>query len=348
MKRRKCRYPNCGTILNQYTKGDFCSVHQHHQGMQEMKRKKASIPHQRELVSIPFEELTEFRWPVWEPGYSFRIIDDKRILVGLPAWMSPGSEMKFRFYSPYRNKNLFVKFASLNETDIDEILRFIDEHGLLTAHQDYFRSGILDVPFEEPLDLYIQEIRHVHNLFTLHSAIQDKDLKSLRKRIKISENTWIVGGKDTEAITTYLDGEKLLTVIPETEGKIPYGGECLTVEDWTWLLNTLNKKDIVSVANFCLGQELANNIAPYIFLSARLTKKGKLESVYSARNLLGVIYTQLYMAVTERWHYRKCKECGNLFTLTRKDKQFCNKRCENRYYVRQHRKRKRKEVKNNG
>lgn len=345
MEKRKCAYRGCKTPISQYNRGNFCNVHEVYEKPKKETRKKTA-PKQRKLISIPFEELTEFWWPVSMAGYSIRKTDGEPFLIESPiSEKLKGKRIPVNFppklYQPYKNKNLFIEFAWIDENNLDEILGFVHEYGLLTIPED---STEVFVPkrrkSKELVSFFQQEVRNVRKLLLLHIAIQDEDLKHLKQHIEIVKELHTDEEGETIEIVVLFDEKLILSTMPYHFKLLP-DGEYLKVGNWQWLMDKLEEEDIVIAAKLCLSQEIARSVAPYIFPTIRLTETGKQEPVYSAHNLLGAIYHQLHMAITKRWHYKECIECGSLYTLTRKDKQFCSKTCETRYHVREHRKRKR-------
>lgn len=343
LPQKQCTYQGCNTRLSRYNKGEFCSVHEMYERTNK-KRSKKIQREQKDQIEIPFDELTEFWWPVSTHGYQIEKIGEAQFLVESPV-PKQGDRLPMRtlpkFEQPYKNKSLFIEFANLKEKDLNQILQFVNKNGLLTVPEDRTKTFLpKGRRRKEPLDLIQQEVKRVRKLFYLHEAIQNRDLDYLNKHIETKKSKYQDGGREFTEIVVSFDGKEILEVTLHFF-KLLLDGEYVQVDDWVSLMNKLAEEDIEIAAKLCLSQEVARSVALHVFPTVRLTPDARLQPVYSARTLLGAIYHQLYLAVTEGWRYRRCKECGNLFTLTRKDKEFCSEACENRYHVREFRRRKR-------
>lgn len=330
--KRICAYPGCGTFLRRSNKGKFCGIHENYEplvaakAISRKKNKSESTKKDTKMIqdmkSIPFDELGQFWWPgaKYDIERNPKKPSDSLIRLAKPTTKK---DLNLRWYEPVKDRTLPLKLAKVNEYDEADILKFVNEYGLLGQNQGKLHHG------GETLAFFQGEVRAIRHLVNLYGAVQEGE-EALQSIIEVE------CGK----------GAGLLLSKDYVKYEINSGG--VTSVYFAEKSQFKGKNQLRQVANRVLADRIIEGMklhGPHP--SVRFTQEGNPDPISSFSSLIGAIYFQLYTAITKRWKYRRCGEfekCGNLFIPQRADNNFCSDRCRSRYYTRKSRTN-RKEVK---
>ena len=91
---------------------------------------------------------------------------------------------------------------------------------------------------------------------------------------------------------------------------------------------TRDDKQSVLDLMFDLNMILQEGVGPV--LRSAIDERGvAFRSGFTCRSLIHAAYLQLYLNITEHRAFARCLNCGNLFVQSRRDQNFCSKRCGN-------------------
>ncbi len=217
-------------------------------------------------------------------------------------------------YNPFTDKDLYKQFANINETDINEILRFIKQYGHIGEYNGHVK------PYIEKYTYWCQEINQMRRtvfLSELYSSV------NIQLTIKINENKI----KELEKGTLY----RFLK-----NNKRNYNKYCLSMRDVKCTNDDQRKKikqeaydlhiaclfDLQEIFKFKIGQ-----ISFTPFIDVDDNNKPRFLSDLLFDSLISAMYWQLYMDFFENKRFFTCEKCFKLFPYNNMKDSFICEEC---------------------
>lgn len=281
----------------------------------------------------------EFVWYRWDSGY--RLVEQHGGEPYFEALHADDPDNIFWYLPLVATPHLFLEFARLQERrDVDgAILGWIENYGLLGLELEQprpFRDGVPWLVYDigehkseggpgETLYKVREEVEVANGVLALYEATLSKDVSKLEKAL-------MVDGASPEA----RKGRKYFQSISEPRG-ISYpealvdGALRIMFEDVQQVLEAFTYP--------CLINHSPSNQLPSDHVWTLETMKSSLWP----RNLLGAMYLQFLWLVDSAGELSRCKHCDRIISYapplpesgdrkSRKDKEFCNKRCRQNYH----------------
>ena len=220
-------------------------------------------------------------------------------------------------YSPMKNKDLFIKFTSIDTNNEDAILDFVKEFGYLESSLAY------------PLDKFKLEVEKAARLLKIYDLMMRNKLVELKKyMIKKEEDNFFYDLTWNIKKIYFKD-------------QLPKNIHDLTVKDNYPEMkgNKILIDFFISYINSSIFQTLNGNITPvfkdfeyseegfrdYIGDEKRNDKYFKVVPGWRCKNLLAAIYLKFYFIVTEIQDISRCKSCNQIHT---RREIYCSDKCK--------------------
>jgi hypothetical protein len=229
---------------------------------------------------------------------------------------------KYRLYNPMERPEVLYKLVTLFEkkgVQTDNMLDFIGKYGLPGSNDNHI--GPISRDIQTGSCYRLQDFHEImegfYKLILLYEQVVNKDIKSLKKRIKFSDKTEFpsIYGK------IHLDDD--FKVLYITEGD-----------------EYLYDNYLESALRFLVGEvnlHLQGNISPIITDIISLRVNWKAETAWYCNSLLTALYFHLFNMLHEVKPFRRCLWCGGPIPHEKRaDTKFCSDSCRSAYYQSKH------------
>lgn len=237
-------------------------------------------------------------------GSKVELYTDSETSPYITTCIMPKTHKSQMVYSPLEFENLYLKFQGLQDTN--DILNFADKWGLLgcnvTSNFVESRSGGKVVEAEQITDWWneIDDMKRVCQLMVMLKAKEVKDLSGFVRR---SEGKIWWTQKNRFSIS-FREDEESKTTWDLIKYDDPASNEALA-----WLV-------VQHIAN----KRLINRLSSLISRS----KNGEYVLRVVPVGLIGCLWYQFGIALTNSHGLRVCPKCDSFFVPKHKDTEFCN------------------------
>jgi hypothetical protein len=304
----------------------------------------------------------DFRWPVHRAQYQWvdaintrpkspRDPEDEDLgciwlEVLVRVLTPPPSATDVREYAPLRSEpTLFITFAETEPTEAG-ILGFANRFGMLgLAREDILTPPLPGVPNKdrlpalellqrrtiapllgEPLERWASEIDSMRQLVRLWEILRRDDPAEIARHIKWRKH------KKEVSVFYHVDAS-----IPEPKGDPD--GNFILIGEYADGRNPLGLRygEAHRPARLWIADRVNTRLSGEVSPHLDVDGQGD-ESVisFAPRSLIGALWLQFALAVAGDADFRACKECGNLFEVSksasRSDRQFCSTACRVKAY----------------
>jgi len=276
------------------------------------------------------QHLTFFRWNV--PSDGFRWLEtrggeiaswagDWKVSTYLTTGQPAGIQFAARQYQPLADyPALFREFADLDPSP-DPILRFANRFGWLGVLEFIELPGSSKLGPGERLSLWQDEIRAMRGDIAIWDALQNRDAEALEHHIELL-------GEGKSAV--WVDGQDA--------GQVGGFHTLFDVQhnlrpEFTAFQDPVRQAKLKLLLD--VNARLEKHCAPRMVYFEEIDD---LSAVLAPKDLLGALWLQLAMAVSEKTPFRRCPApgCGKWFVVkpdrARSDKLFCSGACRARWF----------------
>ena len=214
-------------------------------------------------------------------------------------------------YAPLEHPALFTEFARLPATR-NALISFANTYGALGA--DVTKNVVLPnentvVP-GELLEDWVRELENLQNAFTAWQLVRRGKTAELKRRLLFTGNH--IQWRDSRGVRAFCVEQFEPEIFAQIKGRERWKHAAMF-----YVFHSINE-------NLLARSRMAMAFTPPDFDNATL--KGV------PKGLIGAIWLQFALAVTELKNPRLCDHCNSVFVQSRTDARFCSDSCRTKAY----------------
>jgi hypothetical protein len=289
--------------------------------------------------------LNEFIWWVYEAGYMWCRSRSPEQRWAITSGVDEETESQHsKAYEPLKQEpGLFRAFADV-VPHREEILAFVNQYGLLggrlTGQWEFTDSeGPSSLTRTELLRDWMIEILFMREMVQLWNAVQGRDEKSIRRRIRWIDDAALFENSRDESLSLPTTWAEPLAMIldPDHSSLRMRGWVVLPGRDGSEWVEYL-RSEWIATALYFLRAIVNRKLADHEIGRPTLQYRGheRLEWQHLPSSLLGALWLQFADAIAANRSFNQCLFCKRWFDVaadgSRRDKHYCSQTCRTGAY----------------